>query len=137
MRNVIVFAVGGAHYAVELRWVREVTKLGHITPVPGGPESISGVVNSRGAIVPVLSMSGFEGARRPRPGDAAILVEVEGTRAALSIDNVHSVSTLDDSVDAPGRLAAPGGGEPIPLIDPPGLIRDATVATQTTAQEAG
>ena len=41
MKNVIVFALGGARYAVELRWVREVTKLGPVTPVPGGPAAAS------------------------------------------------------------------------------------------------
>ena len=49
MKNVLVFSLGGKHYALELRWVREVMTLGHISPVPNAPEQIVGVTNCRGA----------------------------------------------------------------------------------------
>jgi len=136
MKNVIVLALGGARYAVELRWVREVTKLGPITPVPGSPDTIAGVVNCRGAIVPVLALPELADSRTPRAGDAAILIEVEGTRAALCIDIVHSVCTLDDAEDGSG-LVNPAGGESIPLLNPPALIRDGTASTPATATEVG
>ncbi len=136
MKNVIVFALGRARSAIELRWVREVSTLGYITPVPRGPKEIAGVVNFHGAIVPVLVIPSIEGARPPHTGDAAVLVEVEGARAAIRIDNVHSVSTLHDAEDGNG-LADPAGGDSIPLLDPPALIRDAIAASQAIAKAAG
>lgn len=136
MKNVIVFAHGGARYAIELRWVREVSTLGHITPVPRGPEEIAGVVNFHGAIVPVLKIPSLEGDRPPRTGDAAVLVEVEGARAAIRIDNVHSVSTLEDAADGIG-LADPAGGDSIPLLDPPTLVRNAIAASQAISKASG
>jgi len=129
MKNVIVFAHGAARYAIELRWVREVSTLGHITPVPRSQEEIAGVVNFHGAIVPVLKIASLDGDRPARTGDAAVLIEVEGARAAIRIDNVHSVCTLDDAEDGLG-LANPAGGDSIPLLDPPALIRDAIAASQ-------
>ncbi len=136
MKNVIVFAVGGARYAIELRWVREVSTLGYITPVPRGPEEIAGVVNFHGAIVPVLAIPSLESERPPRTGDAAVLVEVEGARAAIRIDNVHSVCTLHDAEDGTG-LADPASENSIPLIDPPALIRDAIAASQSISKAIG
>ena len=137
MKNVIVFALGTARYAIELRWVREVTMLGHITPIPRGPDVIAGVVNVRGAIVPVLLMPPLDGmsrVRAPRQGDAAVLVEVEGVKAAIRINNVQSVSTLSDAADGMG-LEDPAGGDSIPLLDPPSLIRDAIAASQSIAKQ--
>src|SRR5947209_3983122 len=43
LRNVIVFALGAARYAVELRWVREVVTLGFVTAVPTAPAALGGV----------------------------------------------------------------------------------------------
>ncbi len=136
MKNVIVFALGGARYAIELRWVREVSTLGYITPVPRGPEEIAGVVNFHGAIVPVLVLPSLENDRPPHTGDAAVLVEVEGARAAIRVDNIHSVSTLHNAEDGTG-LADPASGESIPLLDPPALIRDAIAARQTISKADG
>jgi purine-binding chemotaxis protein CheW len=141
MKNVIVVALDGARYAIELRWVREVTTLGHITPVPRSPDVIDGVFNFRGAVVPVVRVphstgsgqASLESARGARPGDAAVLVEVEGARVALRIDNVHSVSTLADAPDGLG-LADPVGGGSVPLLDPPAIIRAAIAASQAIAK---
>ena len=57
MKNAIVFSIEKRLLAVELRWVREVITLGHVTPVPNAPPVISGVVNFGGAIIPVVEVS--------------------------------------------------------------------------------
>ena len=48
------FSLKGQRYAVSLASVREVIRPGGITPVPGAPEDVLGIVNLRGQIVPVL-----------------------------------------------------------------------------------
>lgn len=73
LRNVIVFTIGGARYALELRWVREVVSLGFVTSVPTAPAALGGVCNLHGAILPVLDvgvlLDGVPGlpARPPSP----------------------------------------------------------------------
>src|SRR5687768_13764586 len=103
MKNVLIVAVADQRYAVELRWVREIFTLGNLTPVPTAPAVIVGVVNFKGAIVPVLSgrrllaaASGTAQARprAPQSGDALVLVDVDGTRAALAVDRIDAVTTL-------------------------------------------
>ena len=65
LRNVIVFTVGTARYAVELRWVREVVSLGFVTGVPTAPPALGGVCNLHGTILPVLDIAGMRVARQP------------------------------------------------------------------------
>ncbi len=135
MKNVLVFSLGGSKYAIELRWVREVMPLGHITPVPHAPAEIAGVTNCRGAIVPVLRIPDLDDSRPLRIGDTAVLLEVEGARVALRIDVVDAVSTLHDADAGDGDgLRMPGGGH-VPLLDPPGIVRAALTATQAVTAE--
>jgi len=136
VRNVLVVALGDAAYAVELRWVREIFTLGNMTPVPTAPQVIAGVVNFKGAIVPVLhgrKLLGVPGRRAPAAGDALVLLDVEGTRAALAVDRIDSVTTLE-SVAGGGLVDA--GGRLIPAIDPPALIASARALVEGT-KDAG
>jgi chemotaxis signal transduction protein len=134
LRNVLVFALGGARYALELRWVREVVSVAAITPVPTAPSAIAGTMNFRGTIVPVIGPTALfaphpppDRARLPRVGDAAILVDVEGTRAAVPADRIDEVTTL---MEAPAELRRQGDavvdakGKPIPLLDPPAILAE-------------
>jgi purine-binding chemotaxis protein CheW len=109
VKNVLVLVVGGERWAVELRWVREICPLPALTPVPTAPPPIAGVVNFRGAIVPVLSLAAGRG---PRAGDALVLIDVDGVSAGLAAERIDAVKTL-----------APDDDEEVPLLDPPGLLK--------------
>jgi len=133
MKNVIVFALGPARYAVELRWVREVITLGHVTPVPHAPAAALGVVNYRGAITTVLDVdlllgdraAGDGAGRAPaNAGDSAILIEVDDLTAALRTTGVIEVATLRPREGHPGELIA-SSGLPVPLVDPPAVLERA------------
>ena len=138
MKNVIVFALGQARYAVELRWVREVFTLGPVTPVAHAPIAVAGVVNYRGAIVPILDLGvlfaepGAGSARAAaHGGEGAILVEVEDLRAALRVTSVVEVATLRASEDqGDGAALVDSSGRPVPLVDPPALLARAQAAAQ-------
>jgi purine-binding chemotaxis protein CheW len=137
MKNVIVFALGGARFAAELRWVREVITLGFVTPVPRAPAIIAGVVNLRGSITPVFSLDALDGTTGtdhppPRQGDGAVLLDVEGVTAAIRVDKVDEVSTLSPNED--GSLVVDTRGREIPLIDPPAMFEAARAATESTRE---
>ncbi|HLU68713.1 MAG TPA: chemotaxis protein CheW [Kofleriaceae bacterium] len=139
LRNVIVFALGSARYAVELRWVREVLTLGHVTPVPRSPPAILGVVNVRGAIVPVLDLEALLGGRAPEApvaaaaGESAILLEVEETSAALRVTSVVEVASLRPADPAVPDSLLDSTGRAVPLVAPPELVARARQATQGAA----
>jgi chemotaxis signal transduction protein len=135
LRNVLVFSLGGGsaeRFALELRWVREIFPMGPITPVPTAPPVIVGAVNFRGAIVPVLRTAAIlraagvklddgVGKRGPRAGDTCVLLDVDGTRAALAVDRIDEVTTLAASLENPA-VFEDSDGKSVRLLDPPGII---------------
>lgn len=144
MRNVIVFATDWGRYAVELRWVREVVTLGHITPVPGAPAHIAGAVNVRGTITPVMDvgvLAGLPAGPGEGHGDGAVLLDVEDLTLALRILKVDEVATVGEGPPLP-RHACGGAAavsvidsrrERVPLIDPPELVRISLAAAHALA----
>lgn len=135
LRNVIVFALGSARYAVELRWVREVVTLGFVTAVPTAPPALTGVCNLHGTILPVLDISALLG-QPPGPparqGDGALVLEAEGMICGLRVDQVDHVASLYETagavVDATGR--------PLTLLDPQKLLRQALELVTSSVAEA-
>ncbi len=127
LKNAIVFSVSGSRWAIELRWVREVITLGHTTPVPNAPPSIIAVVNSGGAIVPVLDLMPLLDLPRPAEDTAntaasAILLQVESVRAALRVDTIIEVTTLHHQE---GNSYCDAAGARATLLDPQELVAHA------------
>lgn len=139
MKNVIVFALGRARYAVELRWVREVFIAGHVTPVPHAPDAVAGVVNYRGAVMPLLDLDAVlgrrSGAQPARAGESALLIEVEEMTAALRVSSVVEVATLRPAPGGDPELLIDSTGRQVPLVNPPELLARARQAASTAAGE--
>ncbi len=124
LRNVIVFAIGQARFAIELRWVREVVTLGFVTAVPTAPPALGGVCNLHGSILPVLDVSALldqPAGPPPRQGDGALVLEAEGTICALRVDQVDHVASLTET----GGAVVDAAGRPLTLLDPARLLRRA------------
>lgn len=124
LRNVIVFAIGAARYAVELRWVREVVTLGFVTAVPTAPPAVGGVCNLHGTILPVLDVAALLGeppGPPPRQGDGALVIEAEGILCGLRVDQVDHVASLLEA----GGAVVDAAGRPLTLLDPRRLLRRA------------
>ncbi len=51
------FAIGGTHFGVPILKVKEILQFEGVTRVPGTPPSIRGVINVRGAVVPVVDLA--------------------------------------------------------------------------------
>lgn len=64
MQQFLTFALGGEMFAVETLSVKEIIEYGQLTVVPMMPDFIRGVINLRGAVVPVIDL----GARFGRGG---------------------------------------------------------------------
>jgi purine-binding chemotaxis protein CheW len=54
--DLLVFELAGARYALELSCVREVVRAVFITPLPGAPAVVEGIVDVRGEVVPVYDL---------------------------------------------------------------------------------
>jgi purine-binding chemotaxis protein CheW len=76
----LTFMLGGEVFAIGILSIKEIIEYGHLTTVPLMPEHIRGVINLRGAVVPVIDLS----ARFGRSGTQAtrrtciVIIEVRG-----------------------------------------------------------
>src|SRR5262245_16604098 len=52
--HLVTFQLGKEEYGVEIASVQEIIRATDITPVPGAPAHVRGVINLRGKIIPVV-----------------------------------------------------------------------------------
>ena len=103
--SVLEFRLGVERYAVDNAAVREVHVLREITPVPGTPDFILGVVIVRGRICSVVDLARlFELPARERGARARVVVLADGAMEfAIVVDEVIGLrviatATLKDSL---------------------------------------
>lgn len=92
----LTFRVGEQWYAVNVQMVFEVANMVAITSVPDMPESVLGVVNVRGSIVPVLDLRvRFNKAERAVELTTPIIFVHHGTSLfGLVVDDIDDVIQL-------------------------------------------
>lgn len=54
--ELLCFRVGGRVFALDIMNIREILRRQEVTPVPGAPPHVAGVVNLRGELVPVIDL---------------------------------------------------------------------------------
>ena len=88
--HLLLFTLDSHRFALPLDRVREIVHAVEITPLAGAPGVVEGVVDVRGAVVPVLdARARFRLPARPvRLTDHLILAEGAGRLVALRVDRV-------------------------------------------------
>jgi purine-binding chemotaxis protein CheW len=56
-KQYLSFSVADEQYAIDVLHVREITQYGRLTRVPAAPACVRGVMNLRGAVVPVVDLA--------------------------------------------------------------------------------
>lgn len=99
----LAFELGGEAFAMDIRSLREVIQYEGLTPLPLGPDFLKGVLNLRGAVVPVLDLSVRFG-RRPTevaPRTCVVILEAEDRTLGILVDQVSEVLELAPSAILP------------------------------------
>lgn len=91
--QLLVFILDGKRYAIHLQAVERVVPAVETTPLPEGPDSVAGVINVQGKVIPVLNIR-----RKFRLDQRAIdvddnIVIVKGSKwtVAFAVDSVEGV----------------------------------------------
>ena len=106
------FEVAGGVFALDVSQLREVVRWQPVTPLPRAPALIEGVVDLRGAIVPVIDLGRALGTDPVKPSDAAriAVVEVDGLVIGLAVDAAIEVLPVDvKALEDPPALATQAG----------------------------
>jgi len=109
------FWVGGQELAVDLMRVEEILQPQKVTPVPNAPEIVEGVVNLRGAIVPVVDLRkrlAYLGVPPPRVKPKMLVCLVGRRRVALVVHGVSEVIRVARSELKPAPAFGTHGGAP-------------------------
>jgi len=114
----LTFLLGEELLAVDIRIVREIIQHGPMTAMPLMPHFVRGVINLRGAVVPVIDLHARFGRPPARVGRKTCIVMVEVQRDGERQD----LGLLVDAVSAVVELPA-GAIEPAPSFGTP-LRRD-------------
>jgi purine-binding chemotaxis protein CheW len=112
--------VGRETYALPVVHVAEVAELGELSPVPGAPPAALGVLNLRGAVLPVFDLAALFGVAADGRPLRLIVAEDPGRRAGLAVDAVTDVAELGDLAEADSELLAGSaldGGELVGVVD--------------------
>jgi purine-binding chemotaxis protein CheW len=110
-RQLLTFSVGQQLFGVEIHVIKEIIQFGAVTRVPMVPDYIRGVLNLRGAVVPVVDLLARFGNAAAVPGKRACIVIIEVAQEAARQD----VGILVDSVSEVLEVDA-GNIEPPPAF---------------------
>lgn len=91
----VTFILGGDLFGIEIRFIREIIEFDGITRVPMMPDFVRGIINLRGAVVPVIDLSVRFG-RDPTEIKPSTCVAILSLPNADS--NYHEVGVLLDAV---------------------------------------
>jgi purine-binding chemotaxis protein CheW len=97
--KVLMFSLAGHLHCAGIGPIREVISLMPVTPLPGSPPQVRGMINLRGTIVTVLDATMSEYGVPSSAQTASILLVERGTRAAgVVVDEVHDIGVLGRDV---------------------------------------
>lgn len=141
-REFLTCRLGGETYGIDILKVQEIRELERVTRVPHVSGFVRGVINLRGAIVPVVDLGLMFGFPKPLElqDASAIVLNVDRRMVGLVVDGVSDVVALADEEIGPApdlgeravgralqgigtRAEAGEGDESILLLDVDHLMR--------------
>jgi purine-binding chemotaxis protein CheW len=91
----LAFTLNDEIFAIDILQIREIIEFGSLTEVPMMPPTVRGVINLRGAVVPVIDLSARFGRMRTEVGRRTCVVIVE----VMQGDASQTLGVLVDAVN--------------------------------------
>ena len=96
----LTFMLGGELFAIEILCIKEIIEYGNLTEIPRMPDFIRGVLNLRGAVVPVIDLGARFGKQPTRISrrTCIVIIEVvhdgEQQTVGVMVDQVNEVMDI-------------------------------------------
>lgn len=92
----VIFRLGVEEYGLEISKVQSIVHFDQPTPVPKSHESIMGVLNLRGKVIPVIDVALRLGRGGFIPGSSSRIIVVEGDAGlmGLAVDGANEVAEI-------------------------------------------
>ncbi|WP_371322911.1 chemotaxis protein CheW [Dechloromonas sp. ZY10] len=98
----LTFTLGGEMFALAILNVKEIIEYGSITEIPMMPTFIRGVINLRGAVVPVIDLACRFGGQPTQVARRTCIIIVE----LIEGDQKHDIGVMVDAVSEVLEIAA-------------------------------
>jgi chemotaxis signal transduction protein len=122
----LLLPVGAEWYAVELATVREVLRRPEITPLPGAPPTVLGVLNVRGEVVPALDTAAVLGLGALASSPFVAVLDTAAGPGALGAAGEPRTAILEQPAGEPEGPCATGrfavGELVVTLLDVEALV---------------
>ena len=111
-RELISFYIADQFFCIDIMAVREIRGWTSATPLPHAPPTSRGVVNLRGAMLPIVDLGALLGlpATATTKQNVIIVVEAGGQVVGLLVDGVSDILTLTNEMLQPAPSIAAGAG---------------------------
>ncbi|SFS86425.1 chemotaxis protein CheW [Brevundimonas viscosa] len=102
-RELIAFRIGEQEFCVDIMSVREIRGWTPATPLPRAPGYMKGVINLRGAVLPIIDLGARFGLRTSEPTARHVIMvaHIGGRMVGLLVDAVSDIIQLDDGAVQP------------------------------------
>lgn len=99
----IAFHIGEQTYCIDIMAVREIRGWTPATPLPHAPSFVRGVINLRGAVLPVVDLSARLGlpTKEPTARHAVIVVQYDGQFVGLLVEAVSNIIMIPPNAIQP------------------------------------
>ena len=99
-RELIAFCIGEQEYCVDIMSVREIRGWSPATPLPQTPAYIRGVINLRGAVLPIMDLAERLGLPPTEPSVRSVIIVVKvGERmVGLLVDAVSDILSITEDL---------------------------------------
>ncbi len=105
--QLVTFAMADAEFSFPIGSVQEIVRLPEVTPVPGAPPAVRGIMNLRGAILPLIDMRRFFDLEAvPDSEDSRVVVIRHREHVTgMIVDRVHEVLPVETAQIEPPPAA--------------------------------
>ena len=97
-RELIAFRIGEQEFCVDIMAVREIRGWTRATPLPRAPGYMKGVINLRGAVLPIVDLGARFGLTTSEPTARHVIMvaRIGGRTVGLLVDAVSDIIQLTD-----------------------------------------
>ena len=97
-RELIAFRIGEQEFCINIMAVREIRGWTLATALPHSPDYLRGVINLRGAVLPIIDLAVRLGlpSTEPTARNVIIVAQIEQQQVGLLVDAVSDILTLNE-----------------------------------------
>ncbi|SLN49120.1 chemotaxis protein CheW [Roseisalinus antarcticus] len=92
----VTFVAGEQSFCIEITQIREIRRWSPVTILPHAPDHVLGVMNLRGAVIPIFDLAAKLGLGRITPTERHVIIiaAVNGQTIGLLVDSVSEILSV-------------------------------------------